>query len=117
MIEAPEALCLSEQLNGVIKGKVVMDVIPCYTSHKFAFFNGDPEKYPGMLLGKMVDGACAYGGMVQINVRDAKVVFSDGAVHPVRQSDHPGCIYLYGKPPLLRTRGEVTEQTPVTDRV
>ena len=55
-----------------------MDVIPCYTSHKFAFFNGDPEKYPGMLLGKMVDGACAYGGMVQINVRDAKVVFSDG---------------------------------------
>lgn len=31
-----------------------------------------------MLLGKMVDGACAYGGMVQINVGDAKVVFSDG---------------------------------------
>ena len=28
MIEAPEALCLSEQLNGVIKGKVVTDVIP-----------------------------------------------------------------------------------------
>ena len=50
MIEAPEALCLSEQLNGVIKGKVVMDVIPCYTSHKFAFFNGDPEKYPGIVL-------------------------------------------------------------------
>ena len=47
MIEAPEALCLSEQLNGVIKGKVVTDVIPCYTPHKFAFFNGYPEKYPG----------------------------------------------------------------------
>ena len=28
MIEAPEALCLSEQLNGVIKGKVVTG---CYT--------------------------------------------------------------------------------------
>lgn len=79
MIEAPEALCLSEQLNRVIKGKVVTDVIPCYTPHKFAFFNEDPEKYPGMLLGKTVDGACAYGGMVQINVGDAKVVFSDGA--------------------------------------
>ena len=77
MIEAPEALCLSEQLNGVIKGKVVTDVIPCYTPHKFTFFNGDPEAYPGMLLGKTVDGACAYGGMVQINVGDAKVVFSD----------------------------------------
>ena len=51
MIEAPEALCLSEQLNGVIKGKVVTDVIPCYTPHKFTFFNGDPEAYPGMLLG------------------------------------------------------------------
>ena len=66
MIEAPEALCLSEQLNGVIKGKVVTDVIPCYTPHKFTFFNGDPEAYPGMLLGKTVDGACAYGGMVQM---------------------------------------------------
>ena len=29
MIEAREALCLSEQLKGVIKGKVVMDGIPC----------------------------------------------------------------------------------------
>lgn len=79
MIEAPEALCLSEQLDRVIKGKVVTDVILYNTPHKFAFFNGDPEKYPEMLLGKMVCGACAYGGMVQINVGDAKLVFSDGA--------------------------------------
>ena len=78
MIEAPEALCLSEQLNGVIKGKVVTDVIPCYTPHKFTFFFLFPEAYPGMSLGKTVDGACAYGEMVQINVGDAKVVFSDG---------------------------------------
>ena len=46
MIEAPEALCLSEQLNGVIKGKVVTDVIPCYTPHKFIFQRG-PGNIPG----------------------------------------------------------------------
>lgn len=79
MIEAPEALCLAEQLNEVTKGKVVTDVISCYTPHRFAFFNGGPEAYPGMLLGKPVSRACAYGGMVQMNVGDAKVVFSDGA--------------------------------------
>ena len=47
MIEAPEALCLSEQLNRVIKGKVVTDVIPCYTPHKFTFFQRGPGSIPG----------------------------------------------------------------------
>lgn len=40
MIEAPEALCLSEQLNGGIKGKVVTDVIPCYTRTSLPFSTG-----------------------------------------------------------------------------
>ena len=53
MIEAPEALCLSEQLNRVIKGKVVTDVIPCYTPHKFAFFNEgcySVKRWTGLVL-------------------------------------------------------------------
>ena len=37
MIEAPEALCLSEQLNRVIKGKVVTDVIPTHPPFSRAF--------------------------------------------------------------------------------
>ena len=79
MIEAPEALCLAEQLNETIKGKVITDVIAGYTPHKFTFFHGDPETYPARLLGKTVDGACAYGGMVQVNAGDTRIVFSDGA--------------------------------------
>ena len=79
MIEAPEALCLAEQLNETIKGKVITDVIAGYTPHKFTFFHGDPEAYPARLLGKTVDGACAYGGMVQVNAGDTRMVFSDGA--------------------------------------
>ena len=56
MIEAPEALCLSEQLNRIVKGKVVTDVIPCYTPHKFAFFNGNPKRYPEMFSVKRWTG-------------------------------------------------------------
>lgn len=47
MIEAPEALCLSEQLNGVIKGKVVTDVIPCYTPAQVYLFQRGSGKIPG----------------------------------------------------------------------
>ena len=61
MIEAPEALCLSEQLNGVIKGKVVTDVIPCYTPHKFAFFTGIRKNTRGCYLVKWWTGLVLTG--------------------------------------------------------
>ncbi len=38
MIEAPEALCLAEQLNRTIKGKRVTDLIVKNTPHRFTFF-------------------------------------------------------------------------------
>lgn len=42
MIEAPEACCLSEQLNRTVRGKRITNVFAQYTPHKFAWFYGNP---------------------------------------------------------------------------
>lgn len=79
MIEAPEALYLSEQLNQTIKGKRITDVITRHTPHKFTFYYGDSEKYASLLLNKKVDKAHSLGGMIEINITNICLVFTDGA--------------------------------------
>ena len=54
MIEAPEALILSEQLNQTIKGKRISFVSAGYTPHKFVWYYGDPAGYSEKLLHKTV---------------------------------------------------------------
>lgn len=78
MIEAPEAICLAKQLNETIKGKRITYVLPRHTPHKFTFSCGNPDEYPDILQNKIVGESCAYGGMLQINAEDAKLVFTDG---------------------------------------
>ncbi|MCD8261295.1 MAG: endonuclease VIII [Bacteroides sp.] len=78
MIEAPEALFLADQLNEVIKGKVITDVISHYTPHKFTFYYGEPEDFIYRLSGKRIDHAISQGGMVEIRAEEARLVFTDG---------------------------------------
>ncbi|KIO44089.1 MULTISPECIES: formamidopyrimidine-DNA glycosylase [Sanguibacteroides] len=78
MIEAPEALCLAEQLNRTIKGKRVTDLIVKNTPHRFTFFYGDTDEYEKRLFGKTVRRACAFGGMVEICAEDIRLVYTDG---------------------------------------
>ncbi len=42
MIEFPEAINLSKQLNQNVAGKTVVRVLPPSKPHKFCWFNGDP---------------------------------------------------------------------------
>ena len=78
MIEAPEALCLAEQLNRMIKGKRVTDLIVKNTPHRCTFFYGDTDEYEKRLSGKTVRRACAFGGMVEICAEDIRLVYTDG---------------------------------------
>lgn len=79
MIEAPEALYLSGQLNRTIRGKRITDVIAAYTPHKFAFYEGDPSTYPERLAGTTVREAVARGGMVDVLLSsDKHLLFTDG---------------------------------------
>ena len=78
MIEAPEALYISEQMNQKIKGKRITFVSAGYTPHKFAWFYGDPANYSAMLTGKKIGEAHAYGGLIEIEIEDMRLLFGDG---------------------------------------
>ncbi|WP_321518867.1 endonuclease VIII [uncultured Bacteroides sp.] len=79
MIEIPEAVVLSHQLNESIKGKVITDVVTGYSPHKFTFFYGDPQNYASLLIGEKVNDSYPRGGMVEISAGKARIVFGDGA--------------------------------------
>ena len=78
MLEFPEAVVISQQLDKTIKGKKIKNIIAGYSPHKFAFFHGEPEDYCDLLSGKIVDTVRGYGGMVEVEVEDTIILFADG---------------------------------------
>ena len=78
MIEIPEALELSRQIRENITGKRIMNVISAQSPHKFAWYFGDPDKYHGLLSGKIIGDAKGVGGMVEITAEDAIILLGDG---------------------------------------
>lgn len=78
MIELPEAAHIARQVNSALVGKKIHDVIAGQSPHKYAFFNGDPKDYPGLLKGKTISRGINYGGMVEIEAEDVSMLFSDG---------------------------------------
>lgn len=77
MIEAPEAVCLSLQLNDAVCGKYISEVVVFHTPHKFTFISPGID-YEDVLWGKRVGQACARGGMVELAVGESVLLFSDG---------------------------------------
>lgn len=57
MMELPEIMTLAGQARKLLVGKTVLEAYPPTGLHKFAFFNGDPQRYPAMLHGKKITGA------------------------------------------------------------
>lgn len=78
MIEIPEAISLSEQINQTIKGKKINHVIVNQSPHKFAWFLGNPDEYNSKLNGKTIEKAYAYGGLVELSLGITKLLFGDG---------------------------------------
>lgn len=61
MLEFPEVIRLSRQLQAHVTGKRVRDVLPPAKEHKFCWFNGDPKDYASRLVGAAVTGAEGFG--------------------------------------------------------
>jgi len=80
MIEIPEAAVLAEQLNEILVGKRIHNVVANHSPHKLAWFSGDPNDYEALLSGKIVKRAAAFGGMVEIQVENARILLNDGVV-------------------------------------
>ena len=75
MIEIPEAIVLAKQLNQTIKGKRIGSVAAASSSHKFAWFFGEPAEYDALLHGRTIEAAYAYGGRVEIEADGAIMHF------------------------------------------
>jgi len=78
MIEIPEALTLAGQINNTIRGKKIVNVVAAHKPHKFAWYHGDPQKYHEILVGKTINMATAYGGMVEISADNTSILIGDG---------------------------------------
>lgn len=78
MLEIPEAAALAEQMTQVLMGKTIGDVIVAASPHKFAWFHGDPAGYGELLCGQRIDGAAAFGGLVELAAGDCRILFGDG---------------------------------------
>lgn len=85
MNELPETNTLAGQLQESLIGKTISSVVAASSSHKFAWYHGDPAEYPDRLMGNLIESAHAHGMMVEINLSRATLLFSDGVnlcLHP-----------------------------------
>ena len=78
MLELPESHTIANQLNKTIRDKVVRNTLANSSSHRFAFYFGDPSKYHALISSKAIGEAKAFGGFVEIEVDDARMLFNDG---------------------------------------
>ncbi|MCL2085223.1 MAG: endonuclease VIII, partial [Oscillospiraceae bacterium] len=78
MLELPEALVISGQLNRTVKGKRIKEVIAAKSPHKFAWYYGEPSEYDALLRGRAVESAAAYGGRINIEAEGVTLHFCDG---------------------------------------
>ena len=78
MIELPEAVSIAGQINEAIYGKQIADVVVGHTTHKLAWYYGDRGKYSQLLLGRTIGKATSFGGLVEIKVGNANILFGEG---------------------------------------
>ena len=78
MIELPEAIVLSKQVNEMVTNKEIVRVIAEQSPHKFAWYHKDPQQYADILVGRSIQQAKPVGGLLELQIGDAKLVFSDG---------------------------------------
>lgn len=78
MIEIPEAFTLAGQMNNVISGKQIVNIVTEHSPHKFAWFHGDPKKYHEVLVGKVIESTAARAGLIEIKAANATILFGDG---------------------------------------
>ena len=76
MLEIPEAIAISRQLNEIVAGKRIKKVITEASPHKFAWFFGEPSEYDALLRGRTVGSAAPYGGRVEIEAEGVVMHFS-----------------------------------------
>lgn len=70
MIELPEALILSHEINEVLSGKTIKSVIAAHSPHKLAWYHEDPNMYHDLMSGKTIKKSYNQGGFVKTEIGD-----------------------------------------------
>jgi len=78
MIEIPESQVLAEQLNQVLEGRTVIEVVPWQSPHKLAFIFKDPATYSKLFKGKTFKKAHGFGSWVELMFEDNFLTVSEG---------------------------------------
>ncbi len=89
MIELPEAVNLAGQINDAILGKRIAGVVAAHTPHKLAWYYGEPSTYSNLLIDRTVGKASPYGGMVEIGVEKANILFGEGVAIRFHDKNEP----------------------------
>lgn len=79
MLEISESNTIARQLNETIQGKIISYVEANHSPHSFAWYFDDPKGYDDLLSGKKIGTSYARSGMVEIEVEECRLLFSDGA--------------------------------------
>lgn len=78
MLELPEAFTIAGQINNTVAGQEIAGIIVGRSSHKLAWYYGEPDNYSGLLVGKHLGQAAGLGGLVRIAAGRAALLFGDG---------------------------------------
>ncbi len=79
MIELPEAVVLSGEINDTLSGKRIEKVIAARSPHKFAWYHEDGGSYHDMMSGKVLNRAYNQGGFVKMEIgEDIILLLSEG---------------------------------------
>lgn len=78
MIELPEAVNISRQLNETITGKCIAGVTVVHTPHKLAWYYGEPSTYYELLINRTIGKASPFGSMVEIEAEKTNILFGEG---------------------------------------
>jgi formamidopyrimidine-DNA glycosylase len=79
MIELPEAVVLSKEINDALSGKTILNVVTAQSPHKFAWYHKNPESYNELLVNSTIQKSYNQGGFVRIDLNDEKtILLSEG---------------------------------------
>ncbi len=81
MLELPEVLTLSKQINHALAGKTITQVFNATKPHKFTFYNSDPLGYGKLLVGRTILSSEGYGIFVDFYLSENVTMnISDGVI-------------------------------------
>lgn len=91
MLELPETITISKQIEDNIAGKVIKQVLPPTKEHKFCWYSCEPAQYDSHIKKSKVQSAEGFGIYVEMIFDNGKrLCFNDGInIRLVKQEDVP----------------------------